>query len=421
MTLPAIPANVLTLLARTGLLGLVPVPTARQWIASASSQPQISVPNGHLPKQLLVDVSVIHQHDAGTGIQRVVRSVLGHLQATPLAGYAVHAVAAEAKRPYHYTAESSGQGRQQVQAQKDDVFLGLDLAAHLLPRHIKQLLDWKLAGARLHFVVYDILPLTHPSHFKAKRVQHFRRWARLIASLADSLLCISRTVQADLQDWLEKNFGLSPAQLPTQVIALGGDFAKNIISTAPSVLVQKTLDQLQGQRWALMVGTLEPRKCHAQVLDAFEQLWQQNQPVCLVLIGRVGWQTEALQQRIALHPQLNRKLYWFNNASDSELELFYQQCTGVVAASLAEGYGLPLREAMAHGKPLLARNIPVFREVAGDYAHYFDDDTATVFGVKLHQWLHMPVATSKPDSDISTWANTTLRILQSLAINGSLK
>ena len=420
MTASAPSANALRLLSHIGVLGLVRVPTARRWLANASCQPPEFELTDQSPHQLLVDISVIHQHDAGTGIQRVVRSVLGHLQITPLADRVVHPVAASAKRPYAYChpRKCSGDACERVTARKGDVFLGLDLVAHLLPKHVSQLLEWKLSGARLYFVVYDILPLIHPSHFKPRRVQHFKRWVRLISILADGLLCISRTVQSDLQAWLARHFGLSPQHVPSHVIPLGGDFSKSINSAAPRIAAQAALSVLQDHRWALMVGTLEPRKCHAQVLDAFELLWQQGQAFCLVLIGRAGWHTQALQQRITQHPELNCRLYWFGDANDAELTLFYQQCTGVVAASVAEGYGLPLREAMAHSKPLLARDIPVFEEVAGNYAEYFADDSPSGLSTKLSHWLTASPqsAAQTPPLHLPTWAITTQRILVAIDV-----
>ena len=409
----------LILLARTGLLRLASAARVRQWVANASTSTPLRQQDA--PRQLLLDVSVIHKHDAGTGIQRVVRSVLGHLQATPPEGFTVRCVVAESKRPYHHV-ERQGHASttQKVKVQAGDVFLGLDLAAHLLPRHLSQLLEWKLAGASLHFVVYDMLPLTHAAHFKAARARHFQRWAQLLAMMADSLLCISHSVQADLQRWLSQNAGLTPRQLPTRVVPLGGDFYKapQAAPSRPSPEVLQALSQLQGKHWALMVGTLEPRKCHARVLDAFEHLWQQQSPAALVLVGRPGWHTEKLQQRIAQHPQLNRNLYWFSAASDAELEIFYQQTTGVVVASLAEGYGLPLSEALNHGKPLLARDIPVFREVAGEHARYFTDDTPAAFSHTLQDWLAAPQSGSEATSPqpTHTWAEATRHIMQALNI-----
>jgi glycosyltransferase involved in cell wall biosynthesis len=368
--------------------------------------------------QLLVDVSVIHQFDAGTGIQRVVRSVLTHLKSNPPEGFTVRQVAACDRFPYRYVDEPLKFGSQKIQIQAGDVFLGLDLVAHILPRHIAQLLDWKLAGANLHFVVYDLLPLTHPSLFKAARVRHFQRWAKVLSMMADSLLCISKTVKKDLQVWLGESANLTPQQISTSVIPLGGDFDnnKNSVSQGPGAEVLLALGQLKGSNWALMVGTLEPRKCHAQVLDAFEHLWRTQSSLALVLVGRPGWSTELLQQRIARHPQLNRKLYWFSAASDTELELFYSQTTGVVMASIAEGYGLPLTEALCYGKPILARDIPVFREVAGERAIYFLDDSPIALSDMLKNWLvadHAPAIAIEPQQ---TWADTAAHIVASLGL-----
>jgi glycosyltransferase involved in cell wall biosynthesis len=412
------PSTALILLARTGLLRLASAARVRQWLANEGAS--FPVRQRAEPRQLLVDVSVIHQHDAGTGIQRVVRSVLRHLQTHPPDGFTVRCVVAQSKRPYHYAQMPGQPGTQKVKVQPGDVFLGLDLVAHLLPRYLSQLLEWKLAGASLHFVVYDMLPLTHAAQFKAVRTRHFQRWAQLLAMVADSLLCISHSVQTDLQRWLSQNAGLTPVQIPTRVIPLGGDFYKDTQAapSSPSPAVEQALSQLQGKHWALMVGTLEPRKCHAQVLDAFEHLWHQESQAALVLVGRPGWHTEQLQQRIIQHPQLNRKLYWFNSASDAELVLCYQQTTGVVVASLAEGYGLPLSEALVHGKPLLARDIPVFREVAGEHAKYFTDDGPAALSQTLHGWLTTPRPADAATNfqPTHTWAHATQSILQALGM-----
>jgi len=411
---------ILALLARTGLLRQLPSLRVRQWITQASAQRSAAVPQA-LPalRQLLVDVSVVHWHDAGTGIQRVVRSVLAHLEKNPPPGFRVCCVVAQRKQPYLY-AHSLGQPRaKKVDVGPGDIFLGLDLAAHLLPSHLNQLLNWKLAGVALHFVVYDMLPLTHPAHFTRPRVRHFERWARLLAIMADGLLCISHSVRIDAQTWFQENTGLSASQLRTTVVPLGGDLPPESLTDLPSEGVIETIAMLKSRPWALMVGTLEPRKCHTQVLDAFEQLWQQGDESALVLVGQRGWQTDALQLRITQHAQLNRNLFWFQAATDADLERFYQAATGVLAASVAEGYGLPLSEALNHLKPLLVRDIPVFREVAGTNAIYFTDDTPVTFSLALRQWLTNARYTAgvfeNPPIERS-WADATIAIVHAMGI-----
>ncbi|MFN0630266.1 glycosyltransferase, partial [Bacillus anthracis] len=56
----------------------------------------------------------------------------------------------------------------------------------------------------------------------------------------------------------------------------------------------------------LMVGTLEPRKGHAQVLDAFENLWKGGANLNLVIVGKVGWMVDLLVQRLCSHPELGK-------------------------------------------------------------------------------------------------------------------
>jgi glycosyltransferase involved in cell wall biosynthesis len=120
-----------------------------------------------------------------------------------------------------------------------------------------------------------------------------------------------------------------------------------------------------------MVGTVEPRKGHEFVLDAFEQLWESGSDYRLCIAGQEGWRVVDTMKRIRQHPQLNKKLFFVEKFTDAEINLCYQAATGLIAASTAEGFGLPIVEAGLHGVAVVASDIPVFREVGGDGASYF--------------------------------------------------
>ena len=120
-----------------------------------------------------------------------------------------------------------------------------------------------------------------------------------------------------------------------------------------------------------MVGTIEPRKGHAQVLDAFELLWRTNAERTLIVAGKQGWHVESFIERLKSHPEAGRRLIWLPDTSDSQLAQLYADLDGLIMASEAEGFGLPLVEAAHYGMPLFVRDLPVFREVAGDHAVYF--------------------------------------------------
>ena len=328
-------------------------------------------------------------------------------------------VVARRNQNYQYQDTLGQEGAPHVEVRSGDIFFGLDLAAHLVPGRINQLMKWKLTGARLHFVVYDILPLTHPIYFTSPRIRHFRRWIRLLSIMADSLLCISNSVQTDVQSWLKINVGLPASELHTTVIPLGSNLPPENLRQLPSNSVIETLEKLKNRSWVLMVGTLEPRKCHAKVLDAFEKLWLHDAKLALVLVARRGWQTKLLQDRIKQHAQLNQSLFWFQDATDAELDLFYQKTSGVLAASIAEGYGLPLTEALDHQKSLLVRDIPVFRETAGTAAFYFTDDTPDALSYTLQHWLSNTeciLRHSKKSVNTCSWADATTCMVQALGI-----
>lgn len=128
----------------------------------------------------------------------------------------------------------------------------------------------------------------------------------------------------------------------------------------------------KGEGMYLMVGTVEPRKGHAYVLDGFERLWTEGRDTYLCVIGRVGWKMEQFIERMYHHEMYGEKMIFLECASDVDLGYAYHHARALIQASLDEGFGLPLIEAGQYGVPVMCSDIPVFHEIAGDYAMYFD-------------------------------------------------
>ena len=394
------------------MLAQLPVSVARNIL----KQPQYdSAKNGGSPKQLLVDISEIIKGDTRTGIQRVVRGILQHLFQEPPSGYQVKPVFADRNHGYCYAPvsinclqadELARHNTIPVVAVAGDIFLGLDLSAHLLPKHQDQLLRWKRHRVGICVVVYDLLPLMHPHWFKLARHKTFKRWLKTLAIYADDLICISESVKSDLCSWLRAHYGLEEKDIRLHTIPLGADIESTLPSAGLTAKEESMLKQLQQKKYVLMVGTLEPRKGYADALVAFERLWAEGEQTTLVIVGKPGWKTDELQDRLRSHPEQKMRLYWFESASDEMLERLYQSSFGILMASEAEGFGLPLVEALRFNKPVLARKIDAYQEQFSRGVYFFETDMIT----SLRAFCSLGIGgqlESNPYYKIPLWADTT--------------
>lgn len=325
--------------------------------------------------RLYVDLAVISDHDAGTGIQRVVRELASALLGEDSAQWDVWFVSARRKKRYFRIAwpdRTIGIEPEEMRARPGDVFLGLDFSLDAVRRHRRQLARFRREGGSLWFLVHDLLPLNRPDWFARNTVIRYRAWLGILAGLADGFLCNSSQTETELKDVLAQSYGLT-AGYRTQVLPMG-----HIIPCAEEdQSLQNATPRIKSDTpFTLMVGTLEPRKGHADVIAAFDALWREGNTHRLVLVGRMGWQVDALRALILAHPQYGARLLWFDDVADAELSRIYAACTGMIIASYGEGFGLPLIEALGHGKPVLARDLPVFRIHEGKGVHFFPADAS---------------------------------------------
>ena len=398
-----------------------------------------SCPTVRPAKQLLLDISATCTNDLKTGIERVARAlVLSLLQAAPK-GYRIEPVYLENKagRSYyryarHYTFNLLGcpEARLEdaiVEPQAGDVLLSLDLSGDRLIKASECGLyeDYRQRGVSVYAVVYDLLPLQMPQYFPPGASDGFAQWLSVIAKW-DGALCISHTVAQHLQVWMEQHCPNHLRSYRIEAFALGSDIAQS----APSVGMPDFLVSLQAQLECypsfLMVGTIEPRKGHLQTIEAVNRLWDRGIKVNLIIVGKLGWDSLANDQRRTIpqieqvlrnHPLLDKHVFWFESASDEFLAWLYQHCNALICASEGEGFGLPLIEAARMGLPLIARDLPVFREVAKDGAFYFCADSAQALANALQVWHGLYEQGTHPHSrDITpaTWHDSAIDLLAHL-------
>ena len=368
--------------------------------------------------RLIVDVSVISQNDAGTGIQRVVRAIASHLATLRRDRDDVSIIFVEYRERSHFRLEVSEQGYvstgERIEYRAGDLFLGLDFALDSLWQLREELVQMRNAGVAFWYLVHDFLPLTQPHWFSAPTVLRFANWLAIMAGTADGFFCVSVPVARQLPAIMKQRAGIAECP-PVVVIPMGWDLSGSRPSSGLPTGFSELMEQLEGAPVILQVGTIEPRKGHADSLAAMELLWQRGSQARLLLVGSAGWKMDDFIARLEGHPEFGRRLFWTNRVSDEALERFYAACTGMIFPSLAEGFGLPIVEALAHGKPVLARRLDVFETLEGRGVTLFDADASpSVLSVEIARWLKGPAREPLPTVDHNTWRDTAIFMLDHL-------
>lgn len=368
-------------------------------------------------KKLFVDISELIIHDSKTGIQRVVKNILFEMVKSPPQDYSIELVyATESSNGYLYAKEFSNSffglsedcvmDGEPIDALVGDIFVGLDLHPRVTFKQRRWFREIHHRGVKICFIIYDILPILYPEWWdeEGHAIQAHREWLETIAMVSDKLISISQSVSEEVQTYINENNLQTLKNIEYQYFHLGADIKNSMPSMGVPNHSKEILNKIKNSTSFITVGTLEPRKGHMQLLNAFEDLWAKGEDVSLVIVGKEGWRVNQLINKLQNHPKLNQKLFWLKGISDEFLEELYASSSCLIAASEAEGFGLPLIEAAQHKKPIIARDIPVFREVAGENAFYFpNNNDSSVLAQSIQNWMSMFKEGKQPKSDHMPW------------------
>lgn len=375
-------------------------------------------------KKFYVDISTLVHADHATGIQRVTRAIGSELLKTENSDFEFSYVMSYAGHDNFYHVNQRGnrflvpqQGKESdfaVDFSCGDILLILDLHPGSLISKNHKIKKLQLRGVFLAVVVYDLLPIEFPEYFVQELSLEFKSWLDVVA-LADCALCISKDVSSRLSNYFLENETVKNYFLKINNFSLGADIKNSNPSRGLPIGAAKIIESLKSADSFLMVGTVEPRKAHGFVLDAFEELWSRGFSGNLVIVGKRGWRNEELIKRLEVHEKKGIQLFWLEGISDEYLEKVYDSAKCLIAASLNEGFGLPLIEAAQHKLPIIARDIPVFREVAGEHAYYFDGLAPEDLASAIECWIALHASGQHPRSDDMpwlTWAQSAQQLLQ---------
>lgn len=241
-------------------------------------------------------------------------------------------------------------------------------------------------GFRFVLLCYDIIPELFPQFLKAADVAAHWDYVRRAFAAADLVVFISHTVASDVRRYCEAN-GVTLGD--TAVCPLGADMS-------PPEATAPLPPGLEAGRYALLVATIEPRKGHRVIYDAWLGLLASGIPqrtgFKLVFVGREGWMVEDLMRDLRHDPRLAGTLELLTEVPDAVLAALYRDAAFCLFPSLYEGYGLPLIEAFLRGKAVLASTGGAVPEVVGDLSPCLDPTDTAAWRRMLAAWIEDPAA-----------------------------
>ncbi len=230
----------------------------------------------------------------------------------------------------------------------------------------------RAAGLRIGVLVYDLIPLTHPEHTSEGTVAAFRQGLEEGAGLWDFALTISEFTARELGRQLA---AIEAPPIPIRPVPLAHRISppdKPDAQPLPGAFPEAVGD-LRGQDYVLCVGTIESRKNHLALFQAWQILLREGlEPPPLVLVGRPGWRVTDLMEQLEATRFLGGRVRLVHGVSDPELEGLYRGCLFTIFPSFTEGWGLPVGESLALGKVCLAALEGATPEAASGFAEPID-------------------------------------------------
>ncbi len=280
----------------------------------------------------------------------------------------------------------------------------------------------KDAGATIFVIIYDIIPLSHPQFVDQRNVSNFETCLPKLYDCVDGFICISNYTKETLQNYLSKqSYACNLNAKYFDFFHLGAEL--DVIDKRERIRTAITKPFNSGLPVYLSVGTIEPRKNHAYLLKVFDLLWTEGSHVNLVIIGRIGWLCDEVLIAIRSHPKYGIHLFFIDDATDRELEHAYLNAKALLFPAIVEGFGLPLIEAQMKGLPVFASDIPVFREVAGSSAAYFDNTDPKILASMLKEYERSGIFPADGPASFTwlNWPQSTEQLLTRVLAQYSLK
>ncbi len=223
----------------------------------------------------------------------------------------------------------------------------------------------KLSDLPVVATLMDAFPLSHPQ-WASQRARKLKNWLwRRSGHWADHVITISEFSKSEIT----RHFGIPEDRISVTPLGVDERYFERIANAESEEWLRS---MKLPERFFLFVGTFQPRKNLARILDAHESLPSNlRKSVPLVIAGHSGWGSESLVDRLSRNGPAG-EVRWLNHVDDRSKRMLMQRAVALVFPSLAEGFGLPVLEGFASQSPVITSNTTSLPEVAGHAAWLVD-------------------------------------------------
>lgn len=233
----------------------------------------------------------------------------------------------------------------------------LQTSPHQLEHQVRVARILAAEDAQFVTLVHDLIPITHPEYVRAESAAMHRRRIGTIERLADAVIANSVATRDALVAGMSRK-----RVLPIAVAHLGTELAAPIAPMASE------------RPYFVCVATIEPRKNHLLLLNIWRRLAEeQGEAVPLLhLVGKRGWENEQVIDMLERCPALQGVVIEHHDLADREMRAMIAGTRAVLLPSFAEGFGMPVAEALAAGVPVIASAISALQEVGDGVPDHLD-------------------------------------------------
>lgn len=216
-------------------------------------------------------------------------------------------------------------------------------------------------SARFICLVHDLIPIEYPEYARPGGADLHKRRIDTLGLYADALIANSAATRDVLTNYLA-----AKGQVPPIAVAHLGTHIGQPPSATPATDIP----------YFVCVSTIEPRKNHLLLLHLWRRMVEEKRTdetvPKLVLIGRRGWEIENVLDLLDRCPALKDHVIEASRLPDGDVKDLIRSSRAMLLPSFAEGYGMPVAEALAMGVPVICSDLPALREVGGDVPDYLD-------------------------------------------------